>query len=351
MKNMNSLGLLLIVGLLTLGLACSEADYVVNDDPSEFTTLAIPIDLSDLIDLYALPEDGSYEGNPLSPQFDPPDLADTSYDVYSVTLIWGNPSNDRLSEMSPMDWMGTLSVNGEAWVLPVRAILFEHEDHILENPSPSEAAWESVTHGGYDGISFLVFLKRGVIYIAEPMLSFNTEPLSQSWHFGRLKKLNAYYKTDAGAGLGIHAHLIQRFHCPKGLLSGHWIKDGDRPHSGHFEGIWMGTDTRPTGYYHGRFWMDHDGVGKFEGSVSGYFTDQVIAKFAGHWVYDDPRLCPTCGENQGLFKGRIKWLDHEVIGEMWGGFGGNDTSSDHVRLPMAGFWRMNCSGSVSGLPD
>lgn len=348
---MKKLMFICLIGLLALGLACSDSDYVVNDDPSEFATLEIPLDLSYLIDLHGLPEDGSHNSTLLSPQFDPPDLADTSYDVYSVTLIWGNPSHDNSSVIPPMDWTGTLSVNGEAWVVPVKAIMFEHEDQILENPSPTEAAWESTTHGGYDGINFLVFLKRGVIYITAPMLSFNTEPLAQTWDFGHLRKLNAYYKTDAGAGLGIQAHLITRFHCPKGLLGGHWIKDGDQPHSGHFEGLWLSANSQPAGYYSGRFWMDEDGVGRYAGWVSGYITDQVIAEFEGHWMYDDPSLCPTCGENRGLFKGRIKWLDRKATGEMWGAFGGPDTQADHLRLPMAGFWRENCRVAEEKLPD
>lgn len=366
MKNCKNLILLLIVGLLVLGLACSESDKIVSDDPSEsdetvnddpsvLTSYEIPSDLKDLLDFNELPEDGSHDGDLLSPEFDPPNIADTSYDVYSVTLIWGNHSNDHMSDITTMDWSGTLSVNGEAWVVPVKAIMFEpDEDRILDNPSPSEAAWESVTHGGYDGISFLVFLKRGIIYITEPRLSFNTEPLAQSWDFGHLRKINACYKTDAGAVLGIHAHQIQRYHCPKGLMAGRWIKNGDNPHSGRFEGLWMEANSDPAGWYNGRFWMSDDGVGRYEGSVSGYITDQVIAEFHGQWVYDDPTLCPTCGENRGKFKGRVKWLEHEISGEMWGGFGPPDSAYtyNHEKLPMAGFWRANCdSPDTSRLTD
>jgi hypothetical protein len=339
--------------MVLLGISCSDNDLAMNNEPLKIEQQEMPVDLSTVLEVYSLPEDGAHNGFLLDPEDAPPDIADTSYDVYSVILVWGNPDPTTVDATAPaVNWSGTLAVNGVAWVVPVKTILFEpSEDSVLANSGPSQSAWASTTHGHFDGISFLVYLKRGIIYIAEPRLSFITAPITQSWDFEQLKRLSVCYRTNAGNILGVRSRLIKRVYCPQGLLAGHWAKNPENHMTGRFEGVWLERNSDPVGHYSGHFWQGDDGIGRFEGSVSGYITDQVIAEFKGEWYYDDPSMCPTCGENKGVFKGRVKWLTREAEGELWGEIGPPLTNANFMDLPMAGFWRVNCRDSESSLPD
>ncbi len=355
MRKLSILFIISLAALFAFGLGCSEADYVAAPADSEGELTAYPIDqpwsgLIDIVDLNGLPEDITSTDHLLGPEADPPDVSDTSWDVYAVTLVWGDFKHHTDQVTTPIDWSGTLGVNGVAWVLPMRAIAFEDNDMILENVSEAEAAWQSTTHGDYDGINFLVFMKRGINYFVEPSLTFNTEAINIAWPTGSLHRLNSYYHVGDHATLGIHAHQIKRVHCPKGMLAGHWIKSDSHAGTGHLEGVWLDSHNQPIGLYAGRFWLADDGRGHFSGTVSGYVTDEVIAEFEGVWHYNDPALCPTCGERAGLYKGRLKWLNHDVGGTIWGAFGSLDFANDH-KLPMAGVWRVNCQSGISNLTD
>jgi hypothetical protein len=130
--------------------------------------------------------------------------------------------------------------------------------------------------------------------------------------------------------------------CPAGALRGRWIREDNSGAHGRFEGLWLDREGEPVGIYNGRFWTNNDHTREFEGWVSGLVTDQVIAEFKGAWCYYDPRLCPTCGDDHGLFRGKVRFLEDNRVGVLKGYFGDLTNATDLAALPMVGVWKMIC---------
>ncbi|MBD3217862.1 MAG: hypothetical protein GF310_06245, partial [candidate division Zixibacteria bacterium] len=124
--------------------------------------------------------------------------------------------------------------------------------------------------------------------------------------------------------------------CDYGTMSGDWIRSNLSGYEGTFNGLWFEHDGDTIGYFHGTFWTTNDNQRLFSGELSGYITDQVIARLYGSWYYDDPRLCPVCGTGHGQFSGVIDYLDNSGFGMMKGFFG--DYSQDPIidTLPLSG---------------
>ena len=196
-----------------------------------------------------------------------------------------------------------------------------------------------------------MFNKRGVVYITEPLLTFDTGPFGLSLHFPDLDNYLALYAVDECNAVAVHSRRLKPPDCEKGLIAGEWIRDDNSSQTGRMEGRWLDADGNPIGLYVGHFWRDDTDSfysGKFEGSVSGYYTDQVIATFKGVWWYDDLSLCPLCGEGHGRFAGRVFYANdtgiHPQVGAMKGEFGWRD-SFEAVVYPMSGIWSRRCYAS------
>jgi hypothetical protein len=321
----------------------------------------VPEEVQQLLDTYVLPDDAlSPELELVDPESFPPDLSDTSWNVYAVTFLWGRLYNACTSEAAATVWDGTLSANGEIVVYPAVTIGFEHgQDSLVPVTTPSTAGWGSSTaFGDFDGISFLVFYKRGLFYLVEPTLKFETLPFTLELTFDELEKYSAFFEVAHCNAVAVHARRLRPHVCAKGLLSGEWVKDEAFGGSGHFQGWWQDHNGNPIGHYNGRFWTSDDFSRQFEGSVSGLVTDEVIANFKGHWWYDDPSLCPVCGEGFGRFAGRIYYLNspdlaNTHVGVMKGTFGWREDYTS-VKYPMNGVWYLKCncrSGSDFTLTD
>ncbi len=265
-------------------------------------------------------------------------------DIYSVTFLWGDVFNTAIPSNDTTDWSGTLSMNADGVVYVLYEIDFESgEDSVLIHNNPTFAIWISKTANDLDGLSFLVFIRRDMDYLVVPLLTFETGPITLSYTFDELVDLTAFYPVDESNGLIVYSRLIWENACPGGAIKGTWVKDGWLSDSGSFNGYWMDYLGDTVGYMNGIFWSCSTNVsGKFTGSVSGLYTDQVIAEFDGHWYYDDPRMCPMCGEGHGVFHGQFRNLMDGRTGFMAGEFGDYSLPPDDIEMPMTGIWRFHC---------
>ena len=304
----------------------------------------LPESAQKILDQY-LPEDLESENGEQPDYLDslPVELIENC-DIYSVTFLWGDVFNAATPSNDTTDWSGTLSMNADGVVHVLYEIDFEPgEDSVLIHNNPTFAIWISKTANDLDGLSFLIFLPRDIEYFAPPELTFETDPITLSFYFYELVELTAFYPVDESNGLIVYSRLIWENACPGGIIDGTWVKDGWLSDSGSFNGFWIDHLGDTVGCMSGIFWGANDGfTGKFSGSVSGLYTDQVIAEFEGHWYYDDPRMCPICGEGHGVFHGQFRYLEDGRTGFMAGEFGDYSLPPDDIEMPMTGIWRFHC---------
>ena len=131
-------------------------------------------------------------------------------------------------------------------------------------------------------------------------------------------------------------------------MTGTWKKDSNIADAGYFSGFWLDHEDNPVGPYAGHFWRDSANVGRFEGWVSGGLTAQVIIQFSGEWIYDDPRMCPMCGEGHGQYEGEYRYLSRAGGGKLHGVFGDYSLPPDDIEMPMKGSWRDSCNAVSVG---
>lgn len=268
------------------------------------------------------------------------------WDVYAVTFLWGQffgfPSNVAMET----DWTGDLSVNGVADIKVIHKIDFEaDQDYLVDNDIPAKSEWVSITDGDFDGLSFLVLIKRDIEYFAPLYLAFNTEPFQLEIPIEKLVMFKGFYLPDIYNGVAVFARKIWYNHCASGLMEGKWIKDDNTGESGRLEGLWFNNEkNEPEGIFVGQFWTDDNGDRLLEGSVSGYITDQVIAYYKGRWYYDDYRMCPSpwCGTGHGVFSGKFEFVDRDGWGYLGGVFGWATTDAEEKELPLKGRWKQRC---------
>jgi hypothetical protein len=266
-------------------------------------------------------------------------------DVYAVTILWGQLQNAITPGMPVTDWSGRLWVNGVSVVQARRTIDFEPgEDSLLTEGDTSAVMWVSQTAVDFDGISFLIFLRRDIIYITAPTLHFETTPLTLDFTFGELAKLDKFYLLSSGNAAAIHARQIWPNRCTGGFMEGKWIKDDNTGSTGRITGVWLAYNGEPASVIAGSFWTNADGTREYSGYISGYFLTVVIAEFKGKWWYDDPRMCALCGMGHGWFRGTFKYANNSNNwGFMTGEFG--DYLSPEVsalELPYVGVWSNFC---------
>ncbi|MBU8934994.1 MAG: hypothetical protein KOO62_13490 [candidate division Zixibacteria bacterium] len=341
---MNRFYAILLLGLILTLTGCSQntGSSVISQD----TTVdpeSMPPTVHKLMDDYDLPTDSSEYELIADIVANDPDLNTCDYDIYAVTFLWGHLFNLSALDIVPTDWSGSLWVNGEAIVTPRITIDFEPgEDSLVTDNLPYTAEWVSHTTGDFDGISFLVFLKRGVVYIVPPTLHYDTSPLALEFAFDELEHLFAFYPVDNINAVAVHSRKIWPQDCPQGLISGEWVKEQLWSTDGYFYALWLDDNSTPLGYLSGIWRTENDGQQLFSGSLSGYVTDEVIAEVRGIWYYDDLRMCPVCGVSHGVFRGRFQYLVDGRQGTLKGVFGDYSLSPEDVVLPMTGTWQNDC---------
>lgn len=314
----------------------------------------MPLEVQRLMDSYTVPDSVLLTelGLGKSPT-NPPEWSSLDYDVYAVTLLWGHLQNHVTPPPANLttDWSGNLGVNGVAIVSAGSTIDFEpHEDYLVPDSLPSIEEWVSFTHGDLDGLSALVLLKRGIVYIVAPMLTFDTRPIRIAWPFEALEDLSAFYLVDSINALAICAHRVWPHECPKGLIKGEWIRDDLNGRTGHWWSLWMAENGDPMGWLTATFWTESNGERLFSGWISGYLTDQIIAGVKGTWFYDDPRLCPMCGSSYGHFRGRFAYHGNDSGGAFEGTFGDFSLPPLQDTLPLVGRWHEDCPNTAWIVP-
>ncbi|MEW6050374.1 MAG: hypothetical protein AB1644_04850 [Candidatus Zixiibacteriota bacterium] len=341
---MRTITVLLLATLLLCVAGCNSdqpAPVATQNDNSN--TVRLPAEIQSQLDKLT-PTEADLESDFTSlPSVQvPPPVFDTSFDVYAVGILWGHLANRPLNGTTTTDWSGSLWVNGVAVVTIPLTLGFEpNQDSLLPQTIPSQAAWVSYTTGDFDGIAALVFLKRGIVYITPPVLTFETPPFTKQFTFEQLRRLNVVYQVDSVNSVAIQARKLWPFPCPQGIMRGEWVKNNISGDSGHFGGLWLEQTNTPAGVYSGVFWTTSDGRRLFEGWVSGYMTDQIIAYLRGTWYYDDPTMCPLCGSGHGRYSGYFKYVNSTRGGTIDGEVGWAP-SIEQLNLPMVGVWKQFC---------
>ncbi len=337
---------LILIGtfILLLAAGCSDQSTSPNlpENPTP-TAQEMPASVKELLTQYALPDDEAIWYETLSGLDSIPYELIGGCDVYAVTFLWGHLFNDSPPTEDTTDWSGTLSAFGESVVHVRHMIDFEPgQDSVLLHDNPTFAAWISYTTGDFDGLSFLVFFNPNVANAVYPALEFETPQIYLSFSIYQLVRLAAFYQVDNINGVAVHSRRLWQNSCPGGIIEGRWLKDSSFSGSGSFHGYWMNHLGIPVGYLNGIYWTNDDFTRQFSGSVSGLVTDQVIAELEGTWFYDDPRMCPMCGEGHGQFQGTFVYLHNDRTGSVEGEFGDYSLPPDDLDMPFIGIWKMDC---------
>ena len=337
---MRKLLLSMVIPLALVAFSCQNQPTTPDSPDTGDTSTEIPVTVRALLEFHA-PDDDLLITLDRSDSATP-NPSDTGYDVYAVTLIWGTFLAPG-STTDSIDWSGVAYVNGEFHIRPIVTIDFEEgQDGLL--PDPPALGWHSVTNGDFDGVSFLLFMRRGIDYFVAPWLTIDTGPVTLEIPVYELDRYFAFHPVDMQSGMAVAARRIRYPPCDYGLIAGEWIKADSSESEGQFEGLWLDKYDEPVGVVAGTFWTDVNGRGHLEGVVSGGLTTQVIIELLGTWLYDDDRICPSpwCGTSHGQFHGRWRSIVDDSHGRFVGEFGDLTIVFDTRQLPMSGVWTQNC---------
>jgi hypothetical protein len=337
---MKRLLILFNITLLMLILGCSQERTTPTQSEAEPQGSAIPNSWQNTLDSLDIREPLLYD-QILDPTNSLPLLSDPDMDFYAVTFIWGRLPLAPPSDGPAIDWGGSIFADcakGEV----LDAISFEPgQDSLVVPPEGDLFAWESITTSHFDGIAIIVGFCNVCAIPCLDGLSFLTEPITIELSTDQLAYLNAFYPVDEFNGVVVIARRIPRLDCPRGTFDGQWIRVDDW-RTGRFNGLLATGDGVPFGRMAGRFWPEGDNyVWTFAGELSGIETDEVKAILRGVWYYDDPRMCPMCGEGHGMIKGLILSPKGRPIGHLVGEFGDWCIECPDT-LPLRGHWAIRC---------
>ncbi|MEZ5359978.1 MAG: hypothetical protein R3F48_14275 [Candidatus Zixiibacteriota bacterium] len=340
----------LALSLLILSSGCSrQSTSPESPEPLGYSSAEVPQDIIDMMqNPPALLENNidpiemlSQDLSTVRAHFPTTNNTEGNYAVYQLTLLWGDVFG--LPQSTATDWSGLLDMHAIGFINVAYEIDFEDgQDYIPPVSTPNQAAWVSQTQMDFDGISFLIYYDMDIFYFVAPTITLDMPLFDLTLYIEQLEQYAAFYPIDGSRGIAIHSRRVWQIDCPKGLITGSWNKDENTGNSGSIEGYWNDQYGNPLGYLSGQFWTNNDGTREYAGSVSGLITDQVIAEFEGTWQYDDYALCPLCGERFGSFDGTFHNLEENYTGKMKGRFGDADTPENPVKMPMIGYWRVDC---------
>jgi len=140
---MRRLILFTLAGVAFLTLTCGK--QTVSPTISEKlqpVAQSIPPEVETLISKCAPSDEEIFQSQLLPTNIAPPDLLDTTWDIYAVTFLWGHLFNLGDSNAAiTTDWSGYMSINGVSVIAPVKAIDFEAgQDSILQEEDSAYAA-------------------------------------------------------------------------------------------------------------------------------------------------------------------------------------------------------------------
>jgi len=342
-----------IFGLMAALLGCTEEPpSPVSPQTGENENSTVPSNLQNLIDSLQIAEP-DLDNRLIDPTQPPPILTDSNYDVYAVTFIWGHLPFGPTFDSPPLDWSGSIYVNGEAKGEVLRTIAFEPgQDSLLPPPEGTLIAWASVTTYSFDGLATLIALDKRVTYITAPWLTFDTDPIKLELGFDELAHLNAFYPVDNQSGVLVISRKVSHIGCPHGSFDGTWTRDENTMMTGHFSAVWMNPDGVPFAKMEGQFGPNTNSLygGMFEGELFGAANNKVVGKVRGRFYYDDLRMCPMCGDAHGIMSGYVYDLDGRPLGRIEGEFGDWTTPAPQ-EMPLHGKWRLRCNNAHDAFTD
>lgn len=274
------------------------------------------------------------------------------YDVYALTIVWGDVYTAAAPSTAMTDWSGTLSVENGEGVVDVRAAIdFERgQDSVVAHNSAHFVQWVSFTNRDVDGLSFLVFLSRTSPTDVEPIVRFATAPFALDLNRGQLADFAEFFRVGEDKAVAVLSRQIWRNTCPGGFMKGEWVVESNMGDTGHFGGVWLDRNGEPVGIMTAQYWVTDEGARLFAGTISGAMLTVVIGEVKGVWAYDDYRMCPLCGQGHGWFRGRFEMNDASQWPVKTGGFGGvfgDYTLAAELRvLPLRGVWRVDCPNTT-----
>ncbi len=345
--------MILVAFFMLLLLGCSEKqEAIVDSGSNQQLPTEMPAEVKLLLDQNTIPDGVDLpEIVALPPDFDFSNVNDSIYDVYMVAFLWGHLVPFGPPFNIPLDWSGSLSVNGPSPVRVITPVDFERgEDSLVPDDQPSVIQWVSYTDGGFDGIVCLVLHDKVTPTLVPQVLTFGTAPITLQFDFSQLDHLYAFYQVDPVNSVAVFARKIRLHHCREGYFKGVWHKSDTSDFNGRFEGLWLGKNEDTIGVFAGHYWKTDEGAQLLEGWVSGGTTGQVIAELHGHWFFDDYSMCPTCGAGHGQIKGRFKILNSDEHGYFRGEFGNYSQPPNDRIMPLHGRWMLDCVNS-SGSDD
>ncbi|PWB72115.1 hypothetical protein C3F09_07095 [candidate division GN15 bacterium] len=268
---------------------------------------------------------------------------DTMLAVYSIMMLWGQIPPSPADTTPVYDWSGNASVNGVGRYAVVSPIDFEPGlDYLLPVSDPTTIAWHSTTDSDIDGLATLLVMRRDVQYVVEPHFVFSTGMASLDVPISRLEKFDTLIMVNNRQALAIKAWRIYRPVCPKGTVTGEWVRFNNNGDSGTFRGTFNMPDGTPAHEVIGKFWTDPDGNRYLEGWWSGGMLTVIAGEVKGTWSFLDPSLCPMCGVGYGEFHGTWRTvLSDRHSGDLRGVFG-IGPGPGATKMPFHGVWREDC---------
>lgn len=327
---------------------CAEKqEAIVDSGTNQQSASEMPAEVKSLLDQYSIPDEVDLPEIVASPpNFDFSSINDSMYDVYMVAFLWGKLVPFGPPASTPTDWSGSLSVNGPSIVRVVSPVEFERgQDSLIPDDQPSAVNWVSFTDGRFDGIVCLVLYDKVTPTLVPQVLTFGTPPITLQFDFSQLERFYAFYQVDLVNSVAVVAHKIRLHHCREGFFKGVWQKSDSSEYRGIFRGHWLNQSEDTLGVVNGHFWTNDNGVGMLEGHISGINTGEVIAELQGLWIYDDYRMCPTCGTGHGQMRGHFRTIDGNEHGYFRGAFGDYDMPAGERTMPLRGRWQLDCVNS------
>jgi hypothetical protein len=342
---MKNIILILVVALIPLIMGCNR------NTPAQDTAPAVSDDQTRTLAIQRITEENMPDSTAIEQSLTSAflndssfNVFDTSYDVYAIMMLWGQiPVNSKDTIPVDYDWSGKAGMNAVGRMVAIHSIQFEKgEDSLLPQESPEYISWISKTDRDVDGITCLLFIKRGIETFAESRFSFSTTPASFDIGVSRLMKFDTAIHVDNRQTLIMRSRLVYIPRCPKGFLAGSWIRSTNSGDSGVFRGLWMDETGKTIGPLTGRFWTNNDGTREFDGSWCPGMLTVIAGTIKGTWSFIDPSMCPTCGVGVGIFKGKFVDIMNNRNGTIDGFFGVRFGSGQTI-LPFKGVWQAICT--------
>ncbi len=342
--------MILLAFFVLLFSGCAEKqEAIVNSSSNQLTPTEMPAEVKSLLDQHTAPDGVDLpEIVAAPPNFDFSSINDSIYDVYMVGFLWGHLVPFGPPSSIPLDWTGSLSINGPSFVKVITPVDFERgQDSLVSDSQPSAVHWVSYTDGRFDGIICLVLYDKVTPTLVPQVMTFGTPPINLTFDFSQLERFYAFYQVDPFNSVAVTARKIRLHHCREGFFKGFWQKSDSSDFRGFIRGHWFNKIGDTLGVVNGHFWRNENGVGKLEGNISGLYTNQIIANLDGFWIYDDFRMCPLCGTGHGQMRGHFQTVNGNEHGYFRGEFGDFDLPPGQRTMPLRGHWQLDCMNSPS----